>query len=147
MKKVELIKQLEAAKTLSSQVDIDKVIALIGQIESEPKVGITQAMADEIAERIERALDRNSGDLVELDSAEFELTYDNRIELNSVDANVYGIMEHVGSVLEDYVMEEPEEEDLQVEAYNENFPPENDPLQSINQGLGSEPGGNPYTEQ
>lgn len=124
MKKVELIKQLEAAKTLSSQVDIDKVIALIGQIESESKVGITQAVADEIGERIQRALDRNSEDLVDLNSADFELSYDNRVELNSVDVDVYGIMSHVESVLSDYVVEEPEEEDLQVEAYNENFPPE-----------------------
>ena len=124
MKKVELIKQLEAAKTLSSQVDIDKVIALIGQIESESKVGITQAVADEIGERIQRALDRNSEDLVDLNSADFELSYDNRVELNSVDVDVYGIMSHVESVLESYVVEEPEEEDLQVEAYNENFPPE-----------------------
>jgi hypothetical protein len=126
MKKVELIAQLEAAKTLSSQVDIDKVIVLIEQIESEAKIGITQALADEVAGRIERALDHNSEDLIDLDSAEFELTYDNRIELRSVDANIYGIMEHVGAVLSEYIIEEPEEEDLQVEAYNENFTPEQD---------------------
>jgi hypothetical protein len=126
MKKVELIKQLEAAKALSSQVDIDKVIVLIEQIESEAKIGITQALADEVANRIERVLDHNSEDLIDLDSAEFELTYDNRIELRSVDANCYGIMEHVGAVLNEYVIEEPEEEDLQVEAYNENFTPEQD---------------------
>ena len=126
MKKVELIAQLEAAKTLSSQVDIDKVIVLIEQIESEAKIGITQALADEVAGRIERALDHNSEDLIDLDSAEFELTYDNRIELRSVDANIYDVMEHVGAVLSEYIIEEPEEEDLQVEAYNENFTPEQD---------------------
>jgi hypothetical protein len=120
MKKVELIKQLEAAKTLSSQVDIDKVIVLIEQIESEAKIGITQALADEVANRIERVLDHNSEDLIDLDSAELELTYDNRIELRSVDVNVYEIMEHVGAVLSEYIIEEPEEEDLQVETYNEN---------------------------
>jgi|LakMenEpi03Aug12_release.lakeMendotaPanAssembly.Ray.scaffolds.fasta_scaffold54065_5 hypothetical protein len=120
MKKVELIKQLEAAKALSSQVDIDKVIILIEQIESEAKIGITQALADEVANRIERVLDHNSEDLIDLDSAELELTYDNRIELRSVDVNVYEIMEHVGAVLSEYIIEEPEEEDLQVETYNEN---------------------------
>ena len=114
MKKVELIKQLEAAKALSSQVDIDKVISLIQQIESETKAGITQAVADEIGERIQRALDRNSEDLVELDSADFELSYDNRIELNSVDANIYGIMSHVESVLSEYTIEESEEEEIVV---------------------------------
>jgi hypothetical protein len=117
MKKVELIAQLETAKTLSSQVDIDKVIALIEQIESEKEVGITQALADEVANRIERALDRNSEDLIDLDSADFELSYDNRIELNSVDANIYGIMEHVGAVLNEYVVEEPEEEEIVVSEF------------------------------
>jgi hypothetical protein len=53
-----------------------------------------------------------------LDSAEFELSYDNRIELSRVDVNVYNIMEHVNSCIEEYV---DEVEDLQVEAYNENF--------------------------
>ena len=38
MKKFELVAQLEAAKALSSQVDIDKVIALINGIEPEVKV-------------------------------------------------------------------------------------------------------------
>ena len=117
MKKVELIKQLEAAKALSSQVDIDKVIVLIEQIESEAKIGITQALADEVANSIERALDHNSEDLIDLDSAEFELTYDNRIELRSVDANIYGIMEHVGAILNEYVIEEPEEEEIVVSEF------------------------------
>jgi gamma-glutamyl phosphate reductase len=117
MKKVELIAQLETAKTLSSQVDIDKVIALIEQIESEKEVGITQALADEIAERIQRALDRNSEDLVDLDSAEFELTYDNRIELNSVESDICGIMNHVESVLSEYTIEEPEEEEIVVSEF------------------------------
>jgi len=117
MKKVELIKQLEAAKTLSSQVDIDKVIALIEQIESEAKIGITQVLADEVANRIEMVLDHNSEDLIDLDSAEFELTYDNRIELRSVDVNCYGIMEHVGAVLSEYIIEEPEEEEIVVSEF------------------------------
>ena len=54
MKKEELVAQLEAAKTLSSQVDIDKVITLIEQITPEVKVGITQELAEEIADKIER---------------------------------------------------------------------------------------------
>jgi hypothetical protein len=119
MKKVELIKQLEAAKTLSSQVDIDKVIALIEQIESEAKIGITQALADEVANRIERALDHNCDDLVDLDSAEFELTYDNRIELSRVDINVRDIMEHITSIVDEYVNELEEEVDGFIEAQNE----------------------------
>jgi hypothetical protein len=117
MKKVELIAQLETAKTLSSQVDIDKVIALIEQIESETKTGITPAAAGEIAERIQRALERNSEDLIDLSSADFELTYDNRIELNSVESDIYGIMNHVESVLSEYTIEESEEEEIVVSEF------------------------------
>lgn len=121
MNKKELIAQLETAKALSSQVDIDKMIVLIKQLET---TTLTPELGSEIVNRIERALDHNSDDLVDLSSAEFELNYDNRIELNRVDINVYDIMEHVTSIVDEYVGE-PEEEDTQVEAYNENFTPEN----------------------
>ena len=109
MTKETLVGQLEGAKALSSQVDIDKVIALIQQLESEKKGGLTQELAEEIAERIESALDQNSSDLVDCDSAEFELNYDNRIELNCADVNVSEIMDHVCSCLNRFVTEEEEE--------------------------------------
>jgi hypothetical protein len=109
MKKEQLIAQLEGVKVLSTQVDIDKVIALIQQLESEKKGGLTQDLAEEIAERIESALDQNSSDLVDCDSAEFELNYDNRIELNCADVNVSEIMDHVCSCLNRFVTEEEEE--------------------------------------
>jgi predicted restriction endonuclease len=115
MKKEELVKQLEAAKALSSQVDIDKVVELIKQLETPT---FNQELADEIANKIELCLDNNSDGLVDLDSAEFELNYDNRIELNRVDVCVSEIMEHIVAVMDDFVSEA---EDLQVEAYNENF--------------------------
>jgi predicted restriction endonuclease len=115
MKKEELVKQLEAAKSLSSQVDIDKVVELIKQLETPT---FNQELADEIANKIELCLDNNSDGLVDLDSAEFELNYDNRIELNRVDVCVSEIMEHIVAVMDDFVNEV---EDLQVEAYNENF--------------------------
>ena len=109
MKKEQLIAQLEGVKVLSTQVDIDKVIALIQQLESEKKGGLTQDLAEEIANRIESALDQNSSDLVDCDSAEFELNYDNRIELNCADVNVSEIMDHVCSCLNRFVTEEEEE--------------------------------------
>ena len=117
MKKEDLIKQLETIKTLSSQVDIDKMIGLLNQLEI-GTTRMTRELADELSGRIERTLDMDSDEFVELDSAEFELSYDNRIELSRVDVNVYNIMEHVNSCIEEYV---DEVEDLQVEAYNENF--------------------------
>ena len=109
MKKEQLIAQLEGVKVLSTQVDIDKVIALIQQLESEKKGGLTQDLAEEIAERIERTLDNNSSDLVDCDSAEFELNYDNRVELNRADVNVSEIMDHVTACLDEFVKEEEEE--------------------------------------
>ena len=118
MKKEQLIAQLEGVKVLSTQVDIDKVIALIQQLETEKKGGLTQELAEEIAERIERTLDNNSSDLVDCDSAEFELNYDNRIELNCADVNVSEIMDHICSCLNRFVTEE-EDEDGFVAANNE----------------------------
>ena len=114
MKKEQLIAQLEGVKVLSTQVDIDKVIALIQQLESEKKGGLTQELAEEIADRIERSLDNNSmNDLVDCDSAEFEINYDNRVELTAADVNVSGIMDHVTACLDEFVKEEEDEELIQ----------------------------------
>jgi hypothetical protein len=123
MKKENLIALLEGAKTLSSQVDIDKVIVLLAQLEDEVKVekvfGISQALADDIANKIERTLDRNASDLVDRDSAEFSLNYDNRIELDNADVNVSDIMDHVTACLEEFVVEEDEAEDEETDEFIE----------------------------
>ena len=113
MKKEDLIAQLEGVKVLSTQVDIDKVIALIQQLESEKKGGLTRELAFEIASSIEYALDRNESDLVDCDSAEFELNYDNRIELTAANVNVSEIMDHVTSCLDEFVKVEEDEELIQ----------------------------------
>ena len=123
-----LVAQLEGAKALSSQVDIDKVIELVNQLEPEvkieilkvPAIGITQEFADEIADKIERSLDYNSNDFVDTDSAEFELDWNNQIRLNRVDVNVGEIMDYVMSSLESFVVEEdvpaePEEDLVELE--------------------------------
>jgi len=110
MKKEELIQKLEFVKDHSPVVSIDKVIALIQQLEVERVFGITQDLAEDIARRIERCLDNNSDNLVNTDDAEFELSYDNRIELSRVEVNVYEIIEHVTACLEEFVEEEDEEE-------------------------------------
>jgi len=110
MKKEHLIEQLETAKVLSSTVDIDKVIELIKQIETG---GLTPILVDKISEKIERVMDYNSRGLVDLDSAEFELDYNNTIRLTDIDVNVYEIMDHVNAVLDEFMVEEDdvEEED------------------------------------
>jgi gamma-glutamyl phosphate reductase len=108
MKKENLIEQLTATKALSSTVDIDKVIELINQITSETKIGITQELADEISSKFENILDRDSDELADLDSAEFELSYDNRIELNRVDVDTSRIRGFIEDVLEEFIIEEDE---------------------------------------
>ena len=108
MKKEHLIEQLETAKVLSSTVDIDKVIELIKQIETG---GLTPILVDKISEKIERVMDYNSSSLVDLDSAEFELDYNNTIRVTDIDVNVYEIMEHVNAVLDEFMVEEDDVEE------------------------------------
>jgi hypothetical protein len=113
MKKEQLVAQLEAAKALTSVVSIDNVIALIQALDPEVRVekvfGITEELAENIADRIERCLDYNSNSLIDFDSAEFELSYTNEISLTSADVNVRDIMEHVTATLDEFIMEEDEE--------------------------------------
>jgi hypothetical protein len=115
MKKETLVAQLEAAKELTSVVSIDNVIALIQQLEAEVQVvksfKLTQELADEIANRIERRLDNDSHNLVDIDSAEFTLGYDNKIELESVELYTDNIMTLVTDSIEEFVCEEEEPED------------------------------------
>ena len=113
MKKEELIAKLEGAKEVTSVVSIDLVLAALGMLEPEVVVEkefkLTPEFAEEIANKIERSLDYNSRDLIDVDSAEFELTYDNRIELTNVDVNMSEIMDHVTASLENFVEEQQEE--------------------------------------
>ena len=103
MKREELVAQLEAAKALTSVVSIDNVIALIQQLEPEviveKETKLTPAVAGQIAAEIEKVLEYNSSDLVDTDSAEFELDYDNKISLTSAGIEVYRVMDHIDAVL------------------------------------------------
>jgi len=123
MKKEQLIAQLEGAKALTSVVSIDNVIALIQQLEAEVQVekvfGITQELAENIANKIERCLDYNSGRLVDVGTAEFELTYNNEIVLTDVDVDVREIMEHVTETLDSFVVEEDPEADIEAQIESE----------------------------
>jgi cyanate lyase len=114
MKKADLIAQLEGAKALTSVVSIDNVIALIQGLDPEVRIekvlGMSQELAEAVANKIERILDYNSSYLVDLSTAELELSYNNQIEVNRVDVNVYEIMEHITATLEEFVIE-PDEED------------------------------------
>jgi hypothetical protein len=125
MTKNEVIAQLESAKALTSVVSIDSVILMLNKLES--GTGLNETVAREIVDRIETILDRNSRDLVDLDSAEFELNYNNQIELTAVDVNVHEIIEHVTDVIDSYVV---------VDEDDNCGPSETEVMQSVNAGLG-----------
>ena len=95
---------------LDSFYSLEQVIKIIETIEpevTETKVfGINQDVLDAISNDIENCLDRRSSDLVDNDTAEFEINYDNRLELSSADVRVDVIMEHVNACLEKFLMEE-----------------------------------------
>lgn len=117
MKKQELIEQLTTAKTLTSTVDIDKMIEMIKQLET--PTTITPELGNEIVTRIERCLEHNNDRLVNTDSAEFGIDYDNRIELERVDLEIDFIMEHIITIVDEYVvLEDKDEENSTEEAAN-----------------------------
>ena len=115
MKKVELVNQLEAAKVLSSQVDIDKVIALINGLEAEQVESksflLNNESFDKVMDIVEKAvcnLDERA--LVDFDDAEFELDYNNTVRLTDVRVDTDNIIDEIRSALEN-IFEETEDED------------------------------------
>jgi len=147
MKKEQLIAQLEGAKELTSVVSIDNVIALIQSIEPEiiveKEFAMTQEFAEKLTDRIARVLDCNIDDLVDLESAEFELGWDNRLELRSCNANVYTIVEHIEETLEQFIAEEEDEAEAELMGYegvedDGCGPSEEEIMQSVNDGLGTQ---------
>jgi len=112
MTKETLVNQLEAAKALSSQVDIDKVVELIKQIETPTR--ITQDLVDDICCKIERCLDNNADDLVDKDNVSFSIGYGNVIEIDDAQIDTYEVMRHISDVLDEFVNEEDDEEVVEV---------------------------------
>ena len=117
MTKNELIAKLEGAKEVTSVVSIDLVLAALGMLEDPKPVATGPVFNEELIERvceeIEECLDRNGDECIDTDSAEFSLNYDNRIELDRIDLNVYEIMQHVSAkmrlVLEAFELEAADE--------------------------------------
>ncbi len=108
MKKEELLAKLEVAKEVTSVVSIDLIISALNELELPIKTGITQELADEIANRIERTLDYNASDLVDKDDITFNIAYGNTIEVDDVQINVYDTMDHINACLSEFVVEEDE---------------------------------------
>lgn len=117
MKKADLIAKLEVVKDHSPVVSIDRMIVLIQQLEETPEqvvsTKLTETAAEELLNRIEQTLDYNSNGLVDRSSAEFELSYDNRIELTDASIDVYEIMDHIRSVFDEYTSPDEDEDETE----------------------------------
>ena len=106
MRKEELVAQLEAAKALTSVVSIDNVIALIQQLEetkivTRTEFRLTNSMFEKIMDTVTDAVDdlRNT-QIADIDSAEFELSYNNQIELTNVDIDREAITSAISSEID-----------------------------------------------
>ncbi len=116
MTKNELIAKLEGAKEVTSVVSIDLVLAALGMLEEAPQSKgpvFNEELIERLCEEIEGCLDRNAGDLVDTNTVEFSLGYDNRVEVDHAEINVRDIMEHVDAklrlVLEAFELEAADE--------------------------------------
>ena len=114
MKKIELIAKLEGAKELTSVVSIDLVIAALGMLEDEAPKGFSlngsqfELLMDKIQESIDN-IDRR--ELVDKDSAEFELDWNNVVSLNDVSVDTDYIYNTIRESLEELIEEDEEEEE------------------------------------
>ena len=105
MTKETLVAQLEGAKVLSSQVDIDKVIELLNQLVPEQVVRTEFKMTPEAFEsfidKVNDAVDGLRTDrAVDRESASFGISYNNQVELEDVDIDIDYIQNSIREDLE-----------------------------------------------
>ena len=115
MKKAELVAQLEGAKALTSVVSIDNVIALIQQLEAEQVESKTFLLNEESFDKVMGIVERSinnlhTRDIVDFDDAEFELNYNNTVELTDVRIDTDRIVDEIRESLEN-IFEETADED------------------------------------
>ena len=115
MKKESLVAQLEAAKALTSVVSIDNVIALIQQLEPEQVENKTFLLNEESFDKVMDIVEKSvnslrTRDIVDFDDAEFELNYNNTIELTDVRVDTDNIINNIREALEN-IFEETADED------------------------------------
>jgi hypothetical protein len=109
MEKLEAIKQVQ--ECVSSVFSKEDVIKLINKIEG----GLNEDLFLEIKKQISTLImDIDEKRLIDLDSAEFELTYNNTIQLSSVNIDLDLITDIVEEVLMDYVELEEQIKDAEM---------------------------------
>ena len=116
MKKESLVAQLEAAKALTSVVSIDNVIALIQQLEAEQVESKTFLLNEKSFDKVMDIVDNvvsnlRTRDLVDFDDAEFELNYNNQVELTDVRVDTDSIINDIREALENIFEETADEDD------------------------------------
>jgi hypothetical protein len=125
MKKAELVAQLEGAKALTSVVSIDNVIALIQQLEEgqavKPEYSITAKLFTRVVDIVEDSLNNmRTGHAVDLSSAEFELDWNNCINLTDISLDTDYIYNEIREQLENAFdiddVDEEEAIEAQIEA-------------------------------
>jgi hypothetical protein len=147
MKKSELIAKLEGAKEVTSVVSIDLVLAALGMLEEsnpvvKPEYSIPAKLFTRVVDIVEDSLNNmRDGRAVDLSSAEFELDWNNCISLTDISLDTNYIYNEIREQLENAFDIEDIDEEEAIEAQIEA-----EQSQSINQGLGLAPGGNPYAE-
>ena len=109
MKKLEVIKQVQ--ECVSSVFSKEDVIKLINKIEG----GLSEDLALEMKKQISTLImNIDERKLLDLDSAEFELSYNNTIELNNVNIDLEIITDIIEEVLMDHVELEEQIKDAEM---------------------------------
>ena len=128
MKKAELVAQLEGAKALTSVVSIDNVIALIQQLEAEQvaetESRMTAKLFTRVVDIVEESLNNmRSSEAVDLSSAEFELDWNNCINLTDISLDTDYIYNEIREGLEFAIdiVDEEEAIETQIEAESIKF--------------------------
>ena len=120
MKKAELVAQLEAAKALTSVVSIDNIVALIQQLEAEVEIRLVESKTfllneesfDKVMNIVDRAVNNlDSRDIVDFDDAEFELSYNNVVQLTDVRIDTDRIIDEIRESMENIFEETADEDD------------------------------------
>jgi hypothetical protein len=99
MNKQQTIETLQ--KQLPSFYSLEQVINIINSIEDN-----NSTLNDDSIQMIIKSIRRSlidSNDLIDRDSAEFELDYNNTIQLSNVDVDIESILEVVAEELNDFV--------------------------------------------
>ena len=102
MNKQQTIETLQ--KQLPSFYSLEQVINIINGIEDNSNT-LSGDLVQAIIRSTRNALDKDSSELADRDSAEFELGYDNRIELSCIDIDVDRILDIFEEELDRYVIE------------------------------------------